>query len=645
MANSSFFGIGVGTQGLFTARTNLDITAHNISNANTEGFSRQYAIQQASRPLPFGPRGMIGTGSEITDISQHRDAYLDYKYWSMSNIMGEYEIKNEILSQMELMFNEPSDNGYSTYFDDIFKNLQDLSIDPGDATVRSNFASSLDSFANYLNDIGSQLIDLQQEVNFGIKTNVDQINFYAQQLATLNLQIGNLELTGNQANDLRDERNRLLDDLSKIINVETKELTDANDKKSFIVTINGQILVHDTNANYLEVKPRDTFNNPEDYVEMYDIFWQSGKELYVDNPNLQGELKGYIDLRDGNNGENFTGNILSGEGTDVIVIENPNRTDIPGAGELYVNGTLMNYNSYTYDEVLDRMTFQLGAPAAVNGGVATAEDVYGDAFTGTITWDSAQQVRLTNAGAQDLPPAGEINLDGTMVTYTGYTNAGPPTNEITLTIQAPAGSNGTEGHIGDDMDFKGIPHYIQRLNEFVRTIAKEFNTLNESGNGGTGTQLFTFKGYTGVPPLDVTSDFSYEQINVHNFAVNANLLDDISIIETSTTPNYGESANDLVLSFLELRHDTDMFTKGEPENYMQSILGELGIDAKQVISIKDGQERLLTLVQNQRLSISGVDLNEETANMVKFQQAYNVAAKIISVMDEIYDVTINRMGL
>ena len=124
----------------------------------------------------------------------------------MTNELGEYDTKNELLSQMELIFNEPSDSGYSTYFTDIFDSLQTLSKNPGDSTSRSALVDSMDSFASYLNDIGDQLITLQREANFGIKNSVDQINFYAQQLATLNNQIGNLELTGKSANDLRDEQ-------------------------------------------------------------------------------------------------------------------------------------------------------------------------------------------------------------------------------------------------------------------------------------------------------------------------------------------------------------------------------------------------------------------------------------------------------
>lgn len=641
---SAFFGLNIAQQGLYTAQTNLNITSHNIANADTEGYSRQYSVQSATKALSFGERGMVGTGSEITNVLQYRDDYLDDKYWDVVNELGEFEVKDELLNQMEIIFNEPSDIGYSTYFNDIFTSMNDLAKDPSDPTTRSAFIDTMESFALYLNDVGEQLTQIQEDANFGVSTVVDQINYHSQQLATLNHQIGNLELSGNVANDLRDERNRLIDSLSKIINIQAEEYTDINGKSTYKVTIDGQVLVNDTEANYLEIKARDTLNNPEDSVDMYDIYWETGHELYINNSSLSGELKGYIDIRDGNNGENFTGEIESGEGTSTIVMRNPSRTDIPQVGELNIGGALMRYNSYSYDSVNDEITFDLGAPLSVDGQSAYGTDIYGDSFTGTITRNSAEQVVITNPLDQDLDPSGGvISLDGISVTYTGYTKD-PVTYEITLDIQAPADANDESTWIGDDQSFKGIPYYLDQLNEFVRTLAVEFNAINESGNGDTGVPLFTFEGYTGTE-LDTTDSTTYELMDIHNFTVNAAVLEDTSLIETAADPNAGESANDLIMALIDLRHDDDMFAKGEPENFLQSVIGELGIDAKQVNSMMKGQEDMVTLVNNQRLSVSGVDINEETTNLLKFQQAYEVAAQIISVMDEIYDTTINGMGV
>jgi flagellar hook-associated protein 1 FlgK len=96
---------------------------------------------------------------------------------------------------------------------------------------------------------------------------------------------------------------------------------------------------------------------------------------------------------------------------------------------------------------------------------------------------------------------------------------------------------------------------------------------------------------------------------------------------------------------IDKRQDTKMFAKGVPDNYMQSIISELGIDVSQMSSFRDGQEQLTKMITNQRLSISDVDLEEETVNLLKYQQAYSMSAKIMSVFDEIYNVTINQMGV
>ena len=641
---SSFFGMNIAQQGLYTAQTNLNITSHNIANAETEGYSRQYAVQSATSPLTNGRRGMIGTGTEITNVLQHRDAYLDDKYRSLSNELGEFEVKDEILSQLELLFSEPSDTGYSTYFNDIFDSMQTLSKDPGNITGRSAFVDSLSSFSTYLNDMGKQLTTLQEDANFGVSMSVDTINYNAQQLATLNNQIGNLELSGSVANDLRDERNRLVDELSKVINIVATETTDINGQDTYRITIDGKTLVNDTNAYFLEVRPREVVSNPEDTVDIYDVYWENGTELQLDDENLAGELRGYIDLRDGNNGENFTGTIQSGQGTSTLVYSSPSRTDLAEAGELYVNGITMIYHSFDYDSVNDEITFQLGAPDLVGGELAAGKDKYGDDFSGVITKLSNEQVMISNDFNQDLEETGTMSLDGTLVTYTGYSKD-PGTNVITLDIVAPAGSDGTASYSGDNIAAKGVPYYISQMNEFVRTLAESFNAVNESGNNATGAQLFTFDGDTTGTTLETGESHTYDVLTLNNFSVNQAVVDDVGLIESSRTPGAGESANELILELVDLRHDDDMFAKGEPENFMESVIGELGIDAKRVSSLLSGQEDLVLLVNNQRLSVSGVDTNEETTNLLKYQLAYELSAKIISIMNEIYDVTINSMGM
>lgn len=574
---SSFFGLNVATQGLFTAQSALNVTNHNISNAETKGYSRQYAEISATRALPDARRGMVGTGAEITGIYQARNTYIDSKFWSMSTDLGQYKVKSEMLGQLELLFNEPSDTGYNEIMGDMFSALQTLSTNPAEDAMVSNFINSADSFAQYFNNIGKQLIDTQRDANFGIKTCVTQINFIAGQLATINNQIGNMELNGGAANDLRDERVKLIDQLSEIINIETKETTDINGKKRFSVTINGQSLVDGPALNTLKVVARATLNNPEDQPDMYDVYWQSGKKLYLNNEATSGTLKGYIDIRDGNNGENFKAS---------VVVNNP------------------------------------GPP---------------------------QSIEVQGMSRHDIPESGIINVGVNTYEYTSvaYDNlAVPPQMTFTLSLTAPVLVGTPNITIGEAVDYKGIPYYMQKLNTFVRTMAKEFNEIHKTGNGNTGTEMFNFKGYTGLAPqlaLDESNPYTYNQINIHNFAFSEDIINDNKLLLSSATAGAGESASDLFIKMVNLKHDVTIFTKGKPDSYMQSAISELGIDSKKATSFMKGQENLTKLIENQRKSISSVDLNEETADMIRFQQAYNFSAKIISVMDEIYNVTINQL--
>lgn len=568
--NSAFFGLNIATQGLYTAKTSLDITNHNISNSETPGYSRQYGVQKASRPLPNAGNGMMGTGAEIVTVEQYRDTYLDVKYWNSNTRLGEYEVKNAQMNQIEALFNETSDVGFNSQFNDLFEALEKLSTNPGDNASRTSFVDIASSYARYFNDIGDQLSQFQREANFAIRSKVDEINNKANRIATLNMQIFNVESSGTKANDLRDERVKLIDELSKIVNLKAEEIEDANGKKKFTITMNGQSLIDGPEVNVLEVRERNGLNNPEDEPGMYDIYWQSGRRFYTNDPNMRGELKGYIDLRDGNNAQNFTGSITGGQNSSTITVANPSRTDLRIPGELNIEGHFIEYSNYTYESSTDEITF-------------------------------------------------------------------------TLNSSCPSGVSDVK--IGESMSFKGIPYYIEKLNEYVRTVARKFNEIHEQGNSGTAGELFTYDGYTGTPALDENNISSYDVININNFRFSEEIANDYSKIATTKDITLGESANDILDDLLKLKHDNTMFDKGEPENYIQALVSELGIDAKQAYSFETGQSNMLLLIENQRLSHSGVDLNEETNNIIKFQQAYNIAAKMISVMDEIYDVTINRMGV
>jgi len=510
---SAFLGFGIATRGLDVARSSLNIINNNITNANTEGYSRQLATIRASRPEGSADgKGMQGTGADVVQIERQRDAYIDYKYWNESSKKGEYAIKEVQISQIEALFNEPSDSGFTANINSFFESFQKATANPSDSSVRESLKQSAVSVTNYFNSTAESLHEYQRELNFNIKTKVNEINSIADQMKNLNDQILKTEVTGDVANSLRDERDKLIDQLSSIVNISTDERQNGT-TKDFIVKINNQVLVDGVHVNKLKVEVRTVKNNAEDADNLYDIKWDSGLSFDMYDDNLQGELKGYIDLRDGNN---------------------------------------------------------------------------------------------------------------------------------------------------DDVTYKGIPHYMKRMDTFVRTISKAINegtymdgtpidglgASHETGyskNGTVGNMLFAYRD-NADNPTGKGSFVDYNNMTAKNFSVSAEVLDDIDNIVLSDS--LGESSNNEVAeSILKIKNEDSLFKEGKLSDYFSSLISEVAIDSKQAKQINSSQELVMKSIKNQRLSVSGVDVNEEVMNMVKFQHAYSASAKLLQVLNEIYDITINGLGV
>ncbi|KAB3526647.1 flagellar hook-associated protein FlgK [Alkaliphilus serpentinus] len=300
---STFTGFNTVRSGLFAAQRALDITGHNISNVNTKGFSRQRLNQVQSNPLRlFGGQGTLGTGVDTISITQFRNEFLDFKYRSEVKTQGYWEAKRDGLKFIEAIFNEPSDSGITTVMDELFSSFQELSKNPESQTTRALVRQRGITFTNTVNHMYSQLEKMARDLNFDVETTVTSINAYAEQIALLNEQIHRLESDGSHANDHRDQRNMLVDELSKLVNIDMIEVQDPNDKSGngknnkMVLQINGQPLVYHNRVNKLDTSTSvaSTFDNQ---IHMKQVKWANGDT--IDTKALSGDLKGLLDLRDG----------------------------------------------------------------------------------------------------------------------------------------------------------------------------------------------------------------------------------------------------------------------------------------------------------------------------------------------------------
>jgi len=297
---NSFFGLNIGVRALSAAQVALYTVSHNISNADTAGYSRQVIVQKASSPLKTGTgSGMIGTGVDIQTIMRVRNVFLDNRYWNENAKYGEWSVKSSGLSEMESLLNSSSDDGLDDVLKSFISSMEDLLNDPSSDSVRSAVATEGEALCRYLNNMAGILQDLLEDYNSCIKAKVDEINSYARQICELNKQIYKAELDGSTANDLTDQRTVLVDKLSAIADVEVSEvsmgtLPNGQEDIRFCIKINGISLVNHFEVNELECYTDDK--------GIYGVRWaDTGNDITFEG----GEIKGYLDMCNGNglNGE------------------------------------------------------------------------------------------------------------------------------------------------------------------------------------------------------------------------------------------------------------------------------------------------------------------------------------------------------
>lgn len=604
---NTFFGLTIGKSGLYSYQAAINTAAHNSANADTIGYSRQQTIRSASGAISIaGNYGMAGTGIDVNGVVQVRDQYYDVKYWNNNAVYGNYNTKQYYLSNIENYLSEVNADGTTAVFDDMFTAMTGLATSPGDTTMRTQVAEYGQTFAEYMNFLHEGLQKLQDECNFEIKNTVDKINSLAEEITNLTKQINTIEVRGAMANDLRDARALLVDQLSELANVTVTErsIGDGIGVNQYIVRLDGKTLVDTYEYNTLEVVPQEAGVNENDIDGLYYLKWSNGQNFDSNSTTLSGTLKALFEVRDGNNKQNFTGTANGTAGTKTLTITNPNITDFNLLNIPDTNGKLK---------------------------VGAKEYVY-EKFTA------------------------EKAADGT-VTYT-----------FTLKEELSETASDTAVNIGESIEYKGIPYYMGQLNEFVRTFATAFNDIHKTGQdfygNKNGLDFFTAKNPTSgvdmafapvkdengnlVYPqtIDSSAQNSYYHMNIGNFKVNTEILDDpkkIACAEDRVSNGVEDAA--VLNKLIALKTDVTMFKQGRPDSFLQTLVGVMGIDAKAAKSLSESQDNIVKAIESQRMSISGVDSDEEAMDLVKFKNAYDLNSKVISIMNEIYNKLINETGI
>lgn len=297
-----FFGLNIATSGLYAASVNLNVTANNVANESTAGYSRQAATQVAKDSLRiYQDYGAIGAGVKVTEINRCRDSFYDQKYWTNQSKLGTAQAKYYYMQQVENHFNEFEVDGFTQAYSNFFTSLEELQKDPASMSARTTVLSYGEGLMDFFEQVKTNLKLEQEDINAEVNDYVDKINTLASEIATLNKQINIVELTGTPANELRDRRDLLIDQLTEICEVQTSEKVYENGKTEYIVKLGSNTLVDNYDTFQLKVVTRDVKLDEDDVVGLYDVQWSYGEEFNPIKEGLDGTLKGLLEIRDGNN--------------------------------------------------------------------------------------------------------------------------------------------------------------------------------------------------------------------------------------------------------------------------------------------------------------------------------------------------------
>lgn len=554
-----FATLNTSKSGLFAQQQYINVTSHNISNAETKGYSRQNLILQTARPQTVvGGVGQVGTGVSMIAIERTRNQFLDYQIRKGNSNLGDYGIRYDYLSEVEGILNEPTDKGISELISQFFDGWHELSKNQD--TGRKVTAERARALAEELNNTYRKLNNTKDNAITEIQSSVFEINNTLDRLNSINKEIMEVTVTGNSPNDLLDRRDLLLDELSEKFGIDTRNQA-----------LNGIKCTPEGEASINLIR-----NKAEDQIN---------KLAFVD------------EIKDNGNG---TYNI-----------------------KYYKNGDKTSENNSV--EVQN---------------IALTAKQYEELKQGRV-------IVTKEDGTIDMPTT-EAEADA-------------------LIFSPPSGKIGGLQEI-----YKDVDEYINQINTLAKGLAFSVNAIHTEGIADSEKVPFFVNSTKGVSPMD------YEGINAGNISINSAILENVMLIATGESSTSGSTDNTRALAMVKLRDFTMNLSSleagkkpdGTPyeyrdfvaehfdttgnipeykkvssgtklEGYFKNTINRVGVQCQTAKQTVDNQIKSLKGFLERRLSVSGVNLDEEAINLVQFQHAFQANSKVITTVDQLLDVVIN----
>lgn len=623
MANS-FAGIEIGKRSLMAHSTQIQTAGHNISNADTEGYSRQRVIVKSFEPIyrPDLERamvpGQIGQGCDVESINRIKDELLESRIVEQKNVESYWETRDKYYSMIESVYNEPNDVSVRTNMDKFWQGWQELSTYPESDAARLAVVVRGQTLTNSIQQQYKSLRGIGDQINGDIEAVVKQVNDLSRQIASVNGEIVRSKGLGDNPNDLMDRRDLLVEKLSSLINVTVTQ----KDPDEFMVHTDGQIIVQGSLARQIETVGQLDNNG---YGK---LMWSDTK---LDAEFHGGTLGALVELRD----KDIRAEIQS---LNTMAL---NFADL-------VNDVHRNAIGKNNTTGLDFFV-QHDFVENVNGNY----DRNGDGVE-----DTSYIFRMTGTNALKMQE--QIGLSGTM-TINGASGNIDVAYFSTDTVEDVINRiNDSNGEVKAYLDrnsclvlkatsSKGMenPDFVIRHVEDSGMFLTGYSGILQ-GSGADNAYDFNR-----ANAVDVLAGAQFAVSPVLNpsayIEVNGLIQNDVSSVAAAFKNSQGfaePSDGRAAVEMAAIRNTKIMIGSQRTfDDYFADTITNVGLKGEQAQNQLATQNKIMGDLRDLRDSISGVNIDEELADIIKFQHGYNVAAKFISVQDELLDTLINRLGV
>jgi len=672
--------LSIAKDALAAQRYSMDVTAHNIANVNTQGYSRQSPILEARESAPYA--GLIlGRGVSIDQVLRSTDQFIENRLIQQQSSMLSSKETESYIQLLEGLFNENSESSISAMLADFWNFWHDISNNPSGAPERIALYEQSVLLSEQFNTLDADLDELERDLTNAVSAGIVEINQITDEIAQINDQIVGMETT-NTANDLRDQRNALVSELSEYIDVKTFEQSNGS---LTVITAKGCVLVQERSSYDLELS-----GDNGDRVK-----WQGSGGVTVDITDYitKGKLGGWLDMRD----EVITKYRLDLDAVAKEFIWAVNQQHTEGVGLEAFSTVTGTYRATDETAALDLSGLSF-ADKIVDGGLRLwlyeSDGDYDSDTTLTIGANVTSIDDIVAAiNAIDATKIASTTVDGKLQ-INGVNNYKFAFSDDTSNVLAALGINtffsaSTAGGIGVNDKIDLDKNYIAAA-EVQNNVSP---AVASSNNTGTGT-IVTSGRHTGTTDatfnieITTTGDETDAQLRWNkdggtwtavNLAVTGSTVtlsdgvtvtfmpgsyddttpDTFTINVTANSSSYGtfasgDNTNALAIADLQYRSvdisqwtcdrisgNTEGSVNATLEDYYHTMVGSIGIISASISRSRAFNEVMVNKLSEIRDSISAVSLDEEMTNLIKFQNAYAAAAKLITISDEMLETLLS----